>query len=143
MLFIKNFDNQRRKRALREKRQLYIQANKQLTNDERSFSPKCLMLFYDCYEKSLFSLSLFFSPSQTTDPLGYFRWGNADCLLLISVRCRHFNRERERDRFTIGNERKREKKKKYYRNGQSHHLSHVCMCRLTCESILSANIHTH
>ena len=28
-----------------------------------------------------------------------------------------------------------EKKKKYYRNGQSHHLSHVCMCRLTCESI--------
>jgi hypothetical protein len=39
--------------------------------------------------------------------------------------------------------REREKKKKYYRNGQSHHLSHVCMCRLTCESILSANIHTH
>jgi hypothetical protein len=37
--------------------------------------------------------------------------------------------------------REREKKKKYYRNGQSHHLSHVCMCRLTCESILSANIH--
>ena len=36
-----------------------------------------------------------------------------------------------------------EKKKKYYRNGQSHHLSHVCMCRLTCESIsFCANIHT-
>lgn len=116
------------------------------------------MLFYDCYEKSFLSLSVslsfyfsFFSPSQTTDLLGYFRWGNADCLLLISVRCRHFNsarapereRERERDRFTIGNGRNREKKKKYYRNGQSHHLSHVCMCRLTCESILSANIHTH
>lgn len=81
---------------------------------------------------SLVFLSLL-SPSQTTDPFGYFRSGNTDCLLLISVRCRHFNkqaararkieREGERDRFTIGNESQREKEKKYYRNGQSHHLS--------------------
>lgn len=42
-----------------------------------------------------------------------------------------YNRQWEKER----------KKKKYYRNGQSHHLSHVCTCRLTCESILSTNIH--
>ncbi len=104
-----------------------------------------------CVSLSLcFSFS-FFSPSQTTDLLGYFRWGNADCLLLISVRCRHFNsarahkreREREKEIDLRSAMREREKKKKYYRNGQSHHLSHVCVCRLTCESILSTNIHTH
>lgn len=84
------------------------------------FSPKYLMLFYDCYEKSFLSVSVaysfslcmcfsFFSPSQTTDLLGYFRWGNADCLLLISVRCRHFNRASERAR-----KRERERKRSIY-----------------------------
>lgn len=120
---------------------------------KRSFFPKVsYVILWLLWEK--FSLSLyrflsfsFFSPSQTTDLLGYFWWGNADCLLLISVRCRHFNsaraRAREREIDLRSAIREREKKKKYYRNGQSHHLSHVCMCRLTCESILSANVHTH
>ncbi len=89
------------------------------------FSQKCLMLFYDCYEKSFLFLSLslspsfsFFSPSQTTDLLGYFRWGNADCLLLISVRCRHFNsararaRKRERERSIYDRQWEKERKRK-------------------------------
>lgn len=114
------------------------------------------MLFYDCYEKSFLSLSLFRCLSTSLFSHLHRR---LICLaisdgVMLTVCCsfpfavvisiaRARQRERERDRFTIGNGRNREKKKKYYRNGQSHHLSHVCMCRLTCESILSANIHTH
>lgn len=69
--------------------------------------------------RKLFSFSFsFFSPSQTTDLLGYFRWGNADCLLLISVRCRHFNRarafarEREREGSIYDRQWKKERKRK-------------------------------
>jgi len=40
---------------------------------------------------------------------------DANCLLLISVKC-------ERERSIYNRQRKREKKKKYYRYSQSHHL---------------------
>ncbi len=65
------------------------------------------------WEKFFLSFS-FFSPSQTTDLLGYFRWGNADCLLLISVRCRHFNsaRVRARERSIYDRQWEKERKRK-------------------------------
>jgi hypothetical protein len=110
------------------------------------------MLFYDCYEKSFLSLSIAFSLSlfshlhrrliclAISDGVMLTVCCSFPFVVVIST-ARAREREREIDlRSAI---REREKKKKYYRNGQSHHLSHVCMCRLTCESILSANVHTH
>ena len=129
MLFITKLDGGREENPRGQDRITSISTSKRTTDGNkcrRSFSPKCLMLFYDCYEKSSLSLSfslrlsLVFSPSQTTDPFGYFRWGNADCSLLISLSLsssssspqqRARAREREKDRFTIGNERKRGKRK--------------------------------
>ena len=64
-------------------------------------------------------------------------------VVVIFNRTRACKRERERKGSIYDRQRKKEKKKKYYRNGQSHHLSNVCVCRLTCESILSTNIHIY
>ena len=91
------------------------------TTDEKIFLPEVSdVILWLLWEKLSLSVSHFlslppvrslarsaslFSPSQTTDPLGYFRErSKTDCLLLISVRCRHFNnllalkQDKERER---------------------------------------------
>jgi hypothetical protein len=120
MLLRKTFDNYRRKKDIdRAKKNIYV--SKQLTNIYicvKDLVPKVsYVILWLLWEKFSLSLSFsFFSPSQTTDLLGYFRWGNADCLLLISVRCRHFNsahaRETERDRERSIYDRQWEKERK-------------------------------
>lgn len=115
------------------------------------------MLFYDCYEKRFLcvslSLSLFSHLHRRLICLAISDRVTLTVCCSFPFVCRHFSREneserkreREKEKRSIYDrqwENERKKEKKYYRNGQSHHLSHVCMCRLTCESILSVNIHT-
>ena len=84
-----------------------------------------LWLLWEKFSLSPPSLAFsFFSPSQTTDLFGYFRWDNAACLLLISVRrCRHFlksahekeseeQREREKAGSIYNRQWKKERKRK-------------------------------
>jgi hypothetical protein len=60
MLFITKLDRGREENPRGQDRITSISTSKRTTDGNkcrRSFSPKCLMLFYDCYEKSSLSLS--------------------------------------------------------------------------------------